>query len=166
MRRDPDVSHPAPTNPANVSGRVSRGVTVKRRSRLTLGRRWFERYGAEQDLRGADDRNRTRVFSLGSCFATFDHGGWMIDGRIGDHSICGAFPGMRCGWRKRSAWNVADVARSRGTGCDERFSLRTQMGTFSLLTAIADHCRKSMEECRSAASFRSFPSPAHVSHIP
>jgi len=34
MRRDPDVSHPAPTNPANVSGRVSRGVTVKRRSRL------------------------------------------------------------------------------------------------------------------------------------
>jgi len=59
-------------------------------------------YGAEQDLRGADDRNRTRVFSLGSCFATFDHGGWMIDGRIGDHSICGAFPGMRCGWRKIS----------------------------------------------------------------
>jgi hypothetical protein len=38
-----------------------------------------------------------------------------------------------------------------------QFSLRTQMGTFSLSMAVAKNCGKLMAECRSTATFRSFP---------
>ena len=48
----------------------------------------------------------------------------------------------------------------------EQFSLRTQMGTFSLSMAVANNCGKLTAECRSTATFRSFPPLPHVSHLP
>ena len=81
----------------------------------------------------------------------------QIDGALGDDGVDQIVPAP-------FAYDVVPITGTVDSGTP--LSLRTQMGTFSLPSAIGDDRGKLMEQCCLAASFRLFPSLAHVSHFP